>query len=79
MKLLISGGGIAGLTLAFWLHSHGHEPLVVEKSSRLRDEGYMIDFFGPGYEASEKMSILSEIEGIHYQIPRLAFLGPSGK
>jgi 2-polyprenyl-6-methoxyphenol hydroxylase-like FAD-dependent oxidoreductase len=79
MKVLISGGGIAGLTLAFWLHSHGHEPLVVEKASWLRDGGYMIDFFGPGYEASEKMGILSEIEGIHYQIPRLAFLGSSGK
>ncbi len=79
MKVLISGGGIAGLTLAFWLHSHGHESLVLEKSSRLRDGGYMIDFFGPGYEASEKMGILSEIEGIHHQIPRLAFLGSSGK
>jgi hypothetical protein len=25
------------------------------------------------------MSLLPEIEGIHYQIPRLAFLAPSGK
>lgn len=79
MKVLISGGGIAGLTLAFWLHKHGHEPLVLEKSSRLRDGGYMIDFFGPGYEASENMGILSEIEGIHHQIPRLVFLGSSGE
>ena len=79
MKVLISGGGIAGLTLAFWLHRHGHEPLVIEKASRLRDGGYMVDFFGPGYEASEKMGILSEIEGIHHQVPRLAFLGSSGE
>lgn len=79
MNVLISGGGIAGLTLAFWLHSYGHEPLVVERSSKVRDEGYMIDFFGPGYDASEKMGLLPEIEGIHYQIPRLAFFAPSGK
>ena len=79
MKVLISGGGIAGLTLAFWLHRHGHEPLVLEKSPRLRDGGYMIDFFGPGYDASEKMGILPEIEGLHHQIPRLAFLGASGE
>lgn len=39
----------------------------------------MIDFFGPGYDASEKMGLFPEIEGIHYQIPRLAFLTPSGK
>lgn len=79
MKILISGGGISGLTLAYCLRRHGHETLVVEKSPKVRDEGYMIDFFGPGYDASEKMGILSNIEAIHYQIPRLAFLGPSGK
>lgn len=79
MKILISGGGIAGLTLAYRLRGYGHDPLVIEKSAGLRDEGYMIDFFGPGYDASEQMDMLSEIEEIHYQIPRLAFLGPSGK
>lgn len=79
MKVLISGGGIAGLALAFWLHRHGHEPLVVERSENLRDEGYMIDFFGPGYDASEKLGILSDIEGIHYQIPRLSFIDAAGK
>lgn len=79
MKVLISGGGIAGLTLAYRLHQHGHEPLVVERSAKVRDEGYMIDFDGPGYDASEKMGMLSELEGIHYQIPRLAFVDATGK
>ncbi len=79
MNMLISGGGIAGLTLGYMLHHHGHEPLIVEKSAHLRDEGYMIDFFGPGYDASEKMGLLPEIAAIHYQIPRFAFLAPSGK
>lgn len=79
MKVLISGGGIAGLTLALRLYRNGHEPIVVERSAHLRGEGYMIDFCDPGYDASERMGILPEIEGIHYQIPRLAFLGPSGK
>jgi 2-polyprenyl-6-methoxyphenol hydroxylase-like FAD-dependent oxidoreductase len=79
MKVLISGSGIAGLTLALLLERYGHEVLVIERSAHLRGEGYMIDFIGPGYEASERMGILPEIEGIHYQIPRLAVLGPSGK
>jgi hypothetical protein len=30
------------LTLAFWLCRHGHEPFIVERSPRLREEGYMI-------------------------------------
>jgi hypothetical protein len=79
MNVLISGGGIAGLTLAFWLHRHGHDPFIVERSPRLREEGYMIDFFGPGYGASEKMGLLSDIEGIHYQIPSLSFIDAKGK
>jgi 2-polyprenyl-6-methoxyphenol hydroxylase-like FAD-dependent oxidoreductase len=78
MNVLISGGGIAGLTLAFWLHRHGHRPFIVERSPRLREEGYMIDFFGPGYGASERMGILSDIEGIHYQIPSLSFIDSRG-
>ncbi len=78
MKVLISGGGIAGMTLAFWLHCQGHDPVVVERSSHLRDEGYMIDFFGPGYDVSERMGILSDLEGIHYQISRLAFVDAVG-
>jgi 2-polyprenyl-6-methoxyphenol hydroxylase-like FAD-dependent oxidoreductase len=66
MKVLIWGTGIAGLTLAFWLHRHGHEPHIVERSVHLQDEGYMIDFFRPGYDASEKMSLLPEIEGMGF-------------
>jgi 2-polyprenyl-6-methoxyphenol hydroxylase-like FAD-dependent oxidoreductase len=77
--VLISGGGIVGPALAFWLHHHGHQPLVVERSPKVRDGGYMIDFIGPGYDASETMGRLPEIEAIHCQIPtpqaRLAVWG----
>lgn len=58
MNVLISGAGIAGLTLAFWLQRSAHELTVVEKSPSLRDEGYMIDFFGLGYDVSERMGLL---------------------
>jgi 2-polyprenyl-6-methoxyphenol hydroxylase-like FAD-dependent oxidoreductase len=53
MKILISGAGIAGLTLSFWLRLDGHDLTVVEKAPSLRDEGHMIDFFGSGYDVSE--------------------------
>jgi 2-polyprenyl-6-methoxyphenol hydroxylase-like FAD-dependent oxidoreductase len=78
MNVLISGGGIAGMTLAFWLRRHGHQPLVIERSTSLRDEGYMIDFIGSGYAVSEKMDILPDLERIHYQIPRLDFVDAAG-
>lgn len=34
MNVLISGAGIAGLTLAFWLSRRGHTVTVVEQSTR---------------------------------------------
>jgi 2-polyprenyl-6-methoxyphenol hydroxylase-like FAD-dependent oxidoreductase len=65
MDVLISGGGIAGLTLAFSLRRYGRRLVIVEKPPSLRDEGYMIDFFGSGYDAAEKMGLLPDFEKIH--------------
>jgi 2-polyprenyl-6-methoxyphenol hydroxylase-like FAD-dependent oxidoreductase len=78
MHVLIIGAGIAGLTLAAELDRRGHEPLVVERSPTLRDAGYMIDFFGPGFDAAERMGLLPRLAEIHYPIARLAFLDARG-
>ena len=79
MKVLVCGAGIAGLTTSLRLLYGGHDLLVVEKAPSLRDAGYMLDFFGPGYDASEKMELLPALEGIHHPIGRLAFLRPDGR
>ena len=57
MKVLISGAGIAGPTLAYWLHHYGHSVTLVEKSPSLRTNGYVIDFWGLGFDVVEKMGI----------------------
>lgn len=57
-RVLISGGGIAGLTLAYFLKENGFEPVVVEKANSLRDGGYMIDFFSSGVYVIEQMGLL---------------------
>ncbi len=79
MKVLIVGAGIAGLTLALCLRRNGHEPRIVEQAPKLRDAGYMIDFFGSGYDAALRMGLLDDLAGIHYQIPRLAFIAADGR
>ncbi len=61
MRILISGAGLAGLTTAFWLRRHGHEPVVVEKAPELRNDGYGLDFFGAGYDVAERMSIIDAL------------------
>jgi 2-polyprenyl-6-methoxyphenol hydroxylase-like FAD-dependent oxidoreductase len=77
--VLIAGGGIAGLTLAFWLDRHGHEPVVVERAQGLRTAGYMLDFFGSGYDVAERMGLLPELARIHSPIPRLVYVDAAGR
>jgi 2-polyprenyl-6-methoxyphenol hydroxylase-like FAD-dependent oxidoreductase len=79
MNVLISGGGIAGLTLAFWLNRLGQRPTVVERSPWLRDDGYMIDFFGPGYDVAEKMGLLADLQSLHHRIPRVVIVDAAGR
>jgi len=67
MKVLISGGGIAGPTLAYWLQKSGHEVLLVEHSPRLRSGGYVIDFWGVGYDIAEKMGLIPRIRELGVQ------------
>ncbi len=61
-KILISGAGIAGLTLAYFLQENGFKPTVVEKASGLRDGGYMIDFFSSGVHVIEQMGLLDALK-----------------
>lgn len=58
MKAIIAGAGIAGLATAYELASSGWAVTVLERSKGLRDSGYMIDFFGPGYDAAEENGLL---------------------
>jgi 2-polyprenyl-6-methoxyphenol hydroxylase-like FAD-dependent oxidoreductase len=57
MKVLISGAGIAGLSLALRLHQRGLIPIVVERSPKLRDGGYMLGLSDPGLDAAERMDV----------------------
>ncbi len=79
MNIIVSGAGIAGLTFALCMQRSGHEVTLIEKYPHLRDSGYMMDFFGPGYDVAEALGLLPEIEKIHYPIERLEFLKPDGK
>lgn len=61
-KILISGAGVGGLTLAYFLKQKGFEPIIIEKTSSLRDGGYMIDFFSSGISVAEKMGIIDQLK-----------------
>jgi 2-polyprenyl-6-methoxyphenol hydroxylase-like FAD-dependent oxidoreductase len=79
MKVLISGAGIAGPTLAYWLQKSGHEVLLVEHSPRLRSGGYVIDFWGIGYDIAEKMGLIARIRELGYQVGEVRFVDRNGR
>ncbi len=78
MRVLISGAGIAGLTLALCLQRQGHEVLLIDKMPRLRSDGYMIDFFGPGYRAAELLGLLPRLQVLHQPVTHTTFLARDG-
>jgi 2-polyprenyl-6-methoxyphenol hydroxylase-like FAD-dependent oxidoreductase len=74
MRVLVVGAGISGLTVAHELHRLGHDVTVMERQEQLGSEGYMIDFSGPGYDAAQRMGLLSRLAEIHYPIGQLMFV-----
>lgn len=68
MRVLIVGAGIAGSTLAYWLQRAGHEPTLLEHAHSLRRGGYLIDFWGTGFDVAERMGIVPRLRQEGYQL-----------
>src|SRR6516165_3784369 len=77
--VLISGAGIAGPTLAFWLRAAGLQPTLVEHAPTLRSSGFVIDFWGLGYEIAERMGLATEIGRIGYHMRELRIVDSRGE
>jgi 2-polyprenyl-6-methoxyphenol hydroxylase-like FAD-dependent oxidoreductase len=77
--VLISGLGVAGPTLAFWLKAAGFQPTLVEYAPLLRSGGYVIDFWGLGYDIAERMGLRDEIDRIGYHIRKMRIVDERGR
>jgi 2-polyprenyl-6-methoxyphenol hydroxylase-like FAD-dependent oxidoreductase len=77
--VLISGLGIAGPTLACWLRAAGFEPTLIEHAPGPRDGGYVVDFWGLGYDIAERMGLRDEINRIGYHIQEMRLVNERGK
>jgi len=60
-SVLVSGAGVAGSCLAWWLDRYGIAVTLVEQAPEPRSGGYVIDFWGLGYDVAEKMGVLGEL------------------
>jgi 2-polyprenyl-6-methoxyphenol hydroxylase-like FAD-dependent oxidoreductase len=77
--LLISGMGIAGPTLAYWLARYGFKPTLVEHSPTLPTGGYIIDFWGLGYDIAEWMGLFPALRAKGYNVSELRFVDDRGR
>lgn len=78
MRVVVCGAGLAGLSLAVVLGRAGCSVLLLEKAPGLRDHGYMLDFVGSGYDAAERMELLSDLKCVQYHLSGVRWLTARG-
>src|SRR5581483_3131458 len=79
MRVLISGAGIAGTTLAYWLARYGFTSTLVERAPRLRTGGYVIDFWGAGFEVASRMGLLPDLVRRGYAVREVRVVDRHGR
>jgi 2-polyprenyl-6-methoxyphenol hydroxylase-like FAD-dependent oxidoreductase len=78
MKVLISGAGMAGMTLAWWLQRVGFTPVIIEKAKGLRQGGHGLDFFGTGYDVAERMGLVQRLDAAKIPFEYVAYVNQDG-
>ncbi len=78
-SILISGAGIAGPTLAFWLNAAGFKTTIVERALALRAGGYVLDFWGLGYDIAERMGLASDLRRVGYSMREMRIVDARGE
>ncbi|WP_242440970.1 FAD-dependent monooxygenase [Streptomyces sp. CB02923] len=77
-SVLISGAGVAGLTLAYWLQRAGFHPTVVERAPGLRKGGQAIDIRGAALHVAERMGLLDAAQAAATGMRGMSFVDGRG-
>ena len=77
--VLISGAGIAGPTLAYWLARHGYRATVVECAAALRSSGSPVDVRGPAVDVADQMSVMPIIRQAGTDRTGMSFVNATGR
>ena len=79
MKAVIVGAGIAGLVAARQLALAGWDAEVLEQAVGPRPDGYMMDFFGPGVEAAERIGLYPRLAAAAYRVEAAEYVDAAGR
>jgi 2-polyprenyl-6-methoxyphenol hydroxylase-like FAD-dependent oxidoreductase len=77
--VLISGAGIAGPTLAYWLARHGLRPTVVEHAAGLRSSGSPVDVRGRAVEVADQIGVMARIRQAGTEVTAMSFVNAGGR
>jgi len=79
MRVLVSGAGIAGLTVAYWLRRYGFTPTIVERAPALLTGGYKIDVRGTALQVLRRMRIHDAVVAASTDMQGALLVGRDGK
>ncbi|MET9625857.1 FAD-dependent monooxygenase [Lentzea sp. NPDC006480] len=77
--VLISGAGVAGPALAYWLRRYGFTPTVVEQAPSLGDGGYKVDLRGVAMKVIDRMGLTPAITRHSTRMRGGAWVNAAGK
>jgi len=77
--VLISGAGVAGPTLAYWLARAGFRPTVVERAAGLRSSGSPVDVRGPAARVADRMGITAKLREASTDATAIKFVDGKGR
>ncbi|MEJ2860830.1 FAD-dependent monooxygenase [Actinomycetospora flava] len=78
VDVLVSGGGIAGATTAYWLRHHGYTPVVVESAPAPRHGGQAVDVRGPALTVAERMGIADDLRAARTDMRGMSVVDEDG-
>jgi 2-polyprenyl-6-methoxyphenol hydroxylase-like FAD-dependent oxidoreductase len=77
--VLISGAGVAGPVLAYWLAYYGFRPTVVERAGGQRSSGNPVDVRGAAIDVAQRMGVLERVREVATSVTGMAFVDASGR
>ena len=79
-RILISGGGIGGITLAYFLKQYGFTPVIVDSAPGFKHIGYLLAINKQiGQKVAEKMGVLGTLKEFETLLTNNIFSDEDGK
>lgn len=78
-KILISGAGLGGPALAYWLQRSGNDVTIVERAPGIRLGGQAVDLRGAGRTVTERMGLLPRVAQVQLEQEGMSWVRASGR